>query len=376
MTINLYETATTDVPITVNSSYFRALKFRYTNSARTTLKKVWVRNDGDEVVSGNVYANGFEEVGGASISITLDPMYLPEEIPEMPEDSFSTNRMFTDSLDEFDWWASEDSSPMPEVSGGYLKPHGTPLNIIGREMFTATTDNSVLHPNMFLWKLRWTTLVDGAGLTVGWYDGEPVTPDEFSWGTGFQVIDNHNGSWSIWRVRTTPGTEHPTELVFADELPNQLFVGSASDCLQLLNDCYILMYLNAVSIGPGPLTNRGTIYNFLSNGQGGASELGFHDEDFDIRGVFTAMFKDGFEIDYWGFGYPRPVFGGGEGEFIGQDTWFRFAADFGDTPGSWERQHPFTLQPGQQKPMWIKLTVPLTSTPQQRIDLRVKATYS
>mgnify|MGYP000978891056 FL=1 len=58
--LNLYEADTTDVATTDNSSYFRALEFKYTELARTALKKVWLRNDRVTEATGHLYVNSIE----------------------------------------------------------------------------------------------------------------------------------------------------------------------------------------------------------------------------------------------------------------------------------------------------------------------------
>jgi hypothetical protein len=58
---------------------------------------------------------------------------------------------------------------------------------------------------------------------------------------------------------------------------------------------------------------------------------------------------------------------------VAPPTWFQFADDFGASPGAYDNQVAFNLGPNEGKHIWIKLTVPATSTPTQKVDLTVSA---
>lgn len=369
MSVQLYEGPTSDTPFTSNSSFFRALKFQYMDEARTVNKRVWLRNEGDETTDGYVYVNNLEPViETAPPVLGFDPV---------AEDDFSTNRTLSDTVDAFGWSCFVGWTPLPYVNSGVLKFNSGFISFAGRQMYGTLTYVSAISPvRTYRWKLKsGAYLSDVGSITVGKHNGDPAYGGvNVTGGRGLIVRNLGGGLWSLQGASSSSGNFPPsgaTAWGFTSASGSEAYIRS------LIDGAVIDMTVDTHVIWPGGFSvDRFTYEITLSDGYVILADEVYHNQN-GMNGVYTAATFNSFAVDYWGYGDPTEE--PGEETIIGyegQDTWFRFAEDLGGTPGAWDRENYFSLEPGEQKPIWIKLTVPLSSSPDVKVDFRVKATYS
>lgn len=370
MSVDLYENKTSDVPVTSDSSFFRALKFVYTNEARTATKKVWLRNNGDTAVSGHLYVNRLNAITETGPPVLgLDPV---------EEETFSIDRVLSSTDDGYGWSCFPWASPLPSVHDGTL--HFTPgaLGFIGKEMFSTLTYVSSIAPTQtFRWKLKSKSyLTNASSIAIGKYNGNPGSAGvNVTGGRGLYTEHLGGGIWLIQVCASSSGNFPPSG---ATPMGSGTWSqqGSEGEIKALIDGACLDLVMDTYELFPGFFVDRMNFKITMSNGDEVYNDVVYHSQN-GMNGVFTSTVFDGFEVDYWGYGDPTEE--PGEEVIVGYegiDTWFKFAQDFGNSPGAWTKDQLISLEPGEQKPVWIKLTVPLSSSPTQKIDLRIKATYS
>lgn len=367
MTVDLYGTETTSVPFSQDRSFLRPLEFIYTENARSAIKKAWLRNgDPDNDAIGVLHAG----------SIVAD-----SEGPDISDSftGYAEGNFYSTYGSPFpgQWWGQgrieDDSFKATDLGGGSFS-FGTIL----KDQFGETTPVSSL-TNGISFKFN-TNGTSHSGYQYNASLGQNISGnagvriyeelDDYGFGMlesgsgiafGIYVLYDGVGQrslfYGLYDVNQPPDGYGVTELD-----SDTFFSGTEAEVIAILNSGSMVLTIESDGSSNIKFTSDGTTYV---------------DSDFtyptaNIRTVALVCGEGG---DTVGIdliqSYDTVV-----GEPIavaGQNTWFSFAEDVGGVPGTWGNDLIFSLGPNEHMPVWIRLTVPLTESPSQKIDLSIGA---